>query len=189
EGIASGKVEMTIHKDYLDYSAIQGILADADAVFWAIGLSAVGLDQARYREIHQDFPARFITEWSSSSGKENITFHYVSGSGADADARMMWAKEKALAEEELKKLAEATKLRVISYRPAFIKPTETELNLGHKVLFAVFAPIGYAVSAESIGHAMLEVNARGPEFQSGAVLENREIAALGKAYEDRRGAK
>ena len=99
----------------------------------------------------------------------------------------MWAKEKALAEEELRNLAEGTNLRVISYRPAFIKPTETELNLGHKVLFAIFAPIGYAVSAESIGHAMLEVSTRGPEFQNGTVLENREIAGFGKAYEGRRG--
>ena len=187
KGVGSGKVEMTIHKDYLDYSAIQGILADVDAVFWAIGLSAVGLDQETYREIHRDFPVHFIREWLAVSENRDATFHYVSGSGAYADARMMWAKEKALAEDELKKLAEGTNLRVISYRPAFTKPTETELNLGHKVLFAIFAPIGYAVSAESIGRAMLEVSARGPEFQSGTVLENREIADFGNAYEDRRG--
>ena len=147
----------------------------------------MGLDEETYREIHSDFPLALVNEWLPLVHQEHATFHYVSGSGADANARMMWAKEKALAEDELSKLAVGTNLRVISYRPAFIKPTETELNLGHQVLFAVFAPIGYAVSAESIGHAMLEASARGPEFQSGAVLENREIAGFGKAYEDRRG--
>lgn len=187
EGIASGKVEMTIHKDYLDYAAIREALADVDAVFWAIGLSAVGLDQETYREIHTDFPVRMVTEWLTVSEKDSIAFHYVSGSGASADSRMMWAQEKAHAEQELEKLAEGTGLRVISYRPAFIRPTETELNLGHKVLYAVFAPIGYAVSAESIGHAMLEVSARGAQFQNGAILENRGIVGSSQAYEDRRG--
>ena len=188
QGIASGKVEMTIHKDYLDYSAIREILANVDAAFWAIGLSAVGLDQETYREIHKDYPMHFVAEWLDVSEKENITFHYVSGSGANIDSRMMWAKEKAFAEDELKKLAEGTSLRVFSYRPSFIKPTETELNFGHKVLYAIFAPIGYAVRAESIGQAMLETSSRDPQFQNGTILENRDIVALSEAYEDRRGA-
>lgn len=34
-GIEQGKVEATLHMDYLDYSAVRGKLADVDAVFWA----------------------------------------------------------------------------------------------------------------------------------------------------------
>ena len=59
EGIASGKVEMTIHMEYLDYAAIYDQITDVDAVFWAIGLSSIGVDEETYRRIHVDFPRRF----------------------------------------------------------------------------------------------------------------------------------
>ncbi len=186
EGVAAGKAIMTIHKDYLDYSAIREVLADVDAVYWAIGLSAVGLDEDTYREIHVDYPVNLAKEWLAVSEKANVTFHYISGGGASADSRMMWARVKARAESDLEELAEGTKLRAISYRPAFVTPTEAELNIGHKVLHGIFAPIGMAVRAASIGKAMLEISARGPEVGNGTILENRDIVSYGKAHEARR---
>ncbi len=186
EGVDSGKVEMTIHKDYLDYTAIREKLTDVDAVYWAIGLSAVGLDQETYREIHLDYPLSFVTTWLEASKREETSFHYVSGGGADADSRMMWAREKAFAEAELAELAERTGLRVVSYRPAFILPTEAEVHFGHRLLHAIFRPVGVSVAAESIGAAMLEVSARGPDFSNGTILENKDIILLNDAYEERR---
>ena len=186
EGVESGKVEMTIHKDYLDYTAIQATFADVDAVYWAIGLSAVGLDQTTYREIHLDYPARFVAAWLDVRNGQDSSFHYVSGSGASSDSRMMWAREKAHAENELAGLAERTGLRVISYRPAFILPTEAEAHFGHKLLHAVFSPIGGSVAAESIGAAMLALSARGPSISNGTILENKDIILLGNAYDKTR---
>ncbi|MEM7504818.1 MAG: hypothetical protein AAF417_22500, partial [Pseudomonadota bacterium] len=107
----------------------------------------------------------------------------VSGSGAKADSRMMWAREKAHAETELAKLAEGTKLRVISYRPAFIRPTEAEVHVGHKLLHAVFRPIGASVAADAIGAAMLEMSARSSGVPNGTILENKDINLLSDAYE------
>lgn len=180
EGVESGKVVMTIHKDYLDYSAIQEILAEVQAVYWAIGLSAVGLDPETYREIHIDYPAQFVTAWLESSTRQDISFHYVSGSGASADSRMMWAREKAAAEARLTELAGQTNLRVVSYRPAFILPTETEVHFGHRLMHAALGPIGVSVATESIGVAMLEVSARRSGFANGTVLENKDIVLLSK---------
>ena len=82
--VESGKAIVTTHMDYLDYASIHNILAEVDAVYWAIGLSAVGLDEETYRRIHTEFPMQFVTEWLAASGKERLSFHYVSGSGADA---------------------------------------------------------------------------------------------------------
>lgn len=178
EGVESGKVVMTIHKDYLDYSAIQEILAEVQAVYWAIGLSAVGLDPETYREIHIDYPAQLVTAWLDSSKRQDISFHYVSGSGASADSRMMWAREKAAAEARLTELARQTNLRVISYRPAFILPTETEAHFGHRLMHAVLSPIGVSVAAESIGVAMFEVSARRSGFANETILENKDIVLL-----------
>lgn len=187
EGVASGNVTMTIHKGYQDFSAIREILAEVDAVYWAIGLSAVGLDEDTYREIHATFPLRLIGEWLGASNKKNLSFHYVSGSGAKADSRMMWAREKARAETELMELAQGSSLRIISYRPSVILPTEAEVHIGHRILYAIFAPIKSAVAAQSIGDAMLEVSARGQQLPNGTILENIDILSYSKAYDHRQG--
>jgi hypothetical protein len=165
------------------------VLAEVDTVCWAIGLSAVGLDEETYREIHSDFPMALVNEWLSVIQQDDVSFHYVSGSGADAESRMMWAKEKARAEQKLADAARDTRLRVVSYRPSIILPTEAEVHLGHRILYAIFAPIKSAIAAESIGHAMLEVSARGQQIGNGTILENREIIGFGKVYEKRNGAR
>lgn len=185
EGVAARQLSVTIHKDYEDYSAIRQILAEVDAVFWAIGLSSAGMNEADYRKIHVEFPVQLLREWLSVGKRQAMSFHYVSGGGANPDSRMMWAREKARAEHELAKLAENAEVRVISYRPAFVTPTETELNIGHKILHSIFAPIGGAVHAEKIGKAMLEVSARGPLIENGTILENKGIVSYGEAYEAR----
>ena len=189
EGVDSGKVTMTIHKDYLDYAAIRNMLAEVKAVYWAIGLSAVGLDEGTYREIHAEYPLRFVAEWLSVRDGGDASFHYISGGGANEGSRMMWAREKARAENELAKLAQDTNMRVVSYRPAFVTPTEAEATVWHSVLHAILAPIEYAVRAESIGQAMLEVSARGRQLENGTILENKDIVAFSRAYEERRGTR
>lgn len=185
EGVASGKAEMVLHKDYLDYTAIRERLPDIDAVYWAIGISSVGMDEETYRRIHVDFPMAFVAEWLDAGVKDEASFHYVSGGSTNSDSRMMWAREKARAESGLAQQADGTKLRVVSYRPALVTPTEAELKAWHKVAHAITAPIGYAVHAESIGQAMLEVSTRGAQFDNGTILENRPIVGLGKSYRDR----
>jgi len=185
EGVASGKVTMSIHKDYQNYSAIREILAEVDAVYWAIGLSAVGLDEDTYREIHITYPLRLVEELLGMNQRDDVSFHYISGSGTDIDSGMMWAREKARAEAELKVLANNSMIRVISYRPSIILPTEAQANIWHRVLYAIFAPIKSAVAAESIGHAMLDISARGEELQNGTILENKDILNFAKAYEKR----
>ena len=98
---------------------------------------------------------------------------------------MMWAREKARAESELAAMSDGTNLRVVSYRPALILPTEAEAHLGHRILHSIFSPIGSSVAAESIGAAMLEVSARESDFSNGTILENKDIIFLGDAYADR----
>ncbi len=186
EGVASGKVQMTLHMDYLDYSAIREQITDADAVYWAIGISSVGMDEKTYGMIHVDFPARFVAEWIDVSNKPEISFHYISSSDISEDSSAMWAREKVRAERTLFALAEETSLRVIAYRPDYIGPTEQEAHIGQDLLFWFFAPVGAAVRAEQIGRAMFEVSARGPEFENGDRLGTRKIIRYNDAYDRRR---
>ena len=187
-GVASGKVEMTLHLDYLDYSAVHEQIASADAVYWAIGTSSVNVDEATYGRIHVEFPVRFVSEWLVVRDNADISFHYLSSSDISEDSRMMWAREKVRAENTLFDLAEGSNLRVIAYRPDYIGPTKEEAHLGQNLLYWFFAPVGSAVRATQIGQAMLEVTARGPEFGNGARLATRKIIRYSDAYEWRQAS-
>lgn len=187
-GVAAGKVVATLHQDYLDYSAIHDQIATASAVYWAIGTSSVGVDEATYGLIHVDFPVQFVKEWLSVSQAPAISFHYISSSDISADSRMMWAREKVRAEQTLFATAKGTKLRVIAYRPDYIGPTQEEAHLGQDLLYWFFAPVGAAVKATQIGEAMLEVTARGTGFENGDRLGTRSIIKYSDAYEQRYAA-
>ena len=186
EGVASGKVQMTLHMDYLEYSAVQQQIADADAVYWAIGISSVGVDEETYGMIHVDFPARFVAEWTDVSDKPDISFHYISSSDISEDSSAMWAREKIRAERTLFDFAEGTNLQVIAYRPDYIGPTDEEAHIGQDILYWFFAPVGAAVRAEQIGQAMFEVTTRISEFENGDKLGTRSIIRYSDAYDRRR---
>jgi len=187
-GVASGKVEMTLHLDYLDYSALHEQIASADAVYWAIGTSSVNVDEATYGRIHVDFPVQFVREWLAVRDNADISFHYLSSSDISEDSRMMWAREKVRAENTLFDIAEGSKLRVIAYRPDYIGPTKEEAHLGQNLLYWFFAPVGAAVRATQIGQAMFEVTARESEFGNGYRLDTRKILRYSDAYEWRRAS-
>jgi hypothetical protein len=184
-GVAVGKVQMTLHKDYLDYSSVQTQIMDVDAVYWAIGISSVGVDEETYGRIHVDFPMQFVLEWTRVSEKTDISFHYISSSDISEDSGAMWAREKVRAEKSLTGFAEGTSLRVINYRPDYIGPTEEEAHLGQDMLYWFFAPVKSAVRAQQIGQAMIEVTARGSEFENGDRLHTRSILRFSDAYEKR----
>lgn len=185
QGVAAGKVQVTLHQDYLDYSAIQDQIVAADAVYWAIGISSVGVDEKTYGTIHVDYPASFVAKWLEVSHKPAISFHFISSSDISEDSTAMWAREKVRAERTLFKLAEGTKLRVIAYRPDYIGPTDEEAHLGQRILYWFFAPIGAAVKAEQIGKAMIEVTARSVEFANGDKVGTRRIIRHADAYDRR----
>lgn len=187
EGMASGKVQVTMHMDYLDYAAIEEQIADVHAVYWAIGISSRGVDEQTYGRIHVDFPHRFVETWKRVGTKSDMSFHYISSSDISEDSRMMWAREKVRAEKTLFGFAEGSNLRVIAYRPDYIGPTREEAHLGQDILYGFFAPVGAAVRAAQIGQAMIEVTARGAEFENGDKLGTWNIRRYSNAYERRVG--
>ena len=185
EGVASGKAQMILHMDYLDYSAIHEQLAPIDAVYWAIGTSSVGVDEITYGKIHVDFPVQFLTEWMGVGSKPGSSFHYISSSDISEDSSMMWAREKVRAEKSLFKLAEGKNVRVIAYRPDYIGPTTEEAHLGQTLLYWFFKPVNAAVKATQIGQAMFEVTVRGSQFKNGDKLSTGKIVRYSNAYEKR----
>jgi len=157
EGVASGKVRMTLHMDYLDYSAVIEQLADVDAVYWAIGISSLGVEEKTYRMIHIEFPIEFITAWRMDNDRPGVSFHYISSSDISADSSAMWARVKVEAEEAMFEFAR----------------------------HSTFAPVGAAVKATQIGQTMIEVTARPDEFENGDKIGTWRIIRYSDAYEGR----
>ena len=133
-----------------------------------------------------NFPTKFVQAWLQVSEKPDISFHFISSSDISEDSSMHWAQEKIRAEKELFALAENTNLRVITYRPDYIGPTEEQAHLGQTLLYWFFAPVGAAVRAQQIGEAMLEVSLRGDELKNRDKLGTASILRYSNAYRNRK---
>lgn len=183
---AAGRATVWIHTDYQDYAALGPMLAEVDAVYWALGTSAVNVSDAEYSQIHVDFPVRFVAAWLAARGGEApLSFHLVSGSGAADTSWFHWAREKARAERTLAHDAAGTGLRFVSYRPGGVL-REGERARWYTAPFWVFRPLKRAIEPSAIGQAMLEVTARGSNV-AGGILENRDLLRFANGYRARRG--
>ncbi len=185
QGVASGKVQMILHAEYTDYTAVRDRLVDADAVFWALGTSSLGVDEDTYARIHVEFPMRFVEAWVDVSNRPDKTFHYLSSSDISEDSGSMWARQKVRAEKSLAAFAGGRALKVIAYRPDYIGPTRDEAHVGQDLLYGFFRPVGAAVRAREIGQAMIEVSARAADFKNGDKLGTASITRYSDAYERR----
>jgi len=186
EGIASGKVQMTRHMDYLDYADIHEQVSEVDTVYWAIGISSIGVDEETYGRIHVDFPMQFVQEWTGVNPQPDLSFHFISSSDISEDSGAMWVREKIRAEKSLFGFADGSNLRVIAYRPDYIRPTKEEASFGQDLLYWFFRPVGAAVKATEIGRAMIEVTARGSNIENGTKISTSDIIRFSDAY-GRRG--
>jgi hypothetical protein len=183
QGVAAGKAELTLHLDYLDYSDIHQQISDVDTVYWAIGVSSLGVDAETYGRIHVDFPLQLLREWTSVNDAPDLSFHFISSSDISEDSSTMWVREKIRAEKSLFGFADGSNLRVIAYRPDYIGPTAEEAHAGQKLLYWFFRPVGAAVRATEIGKAMLELTARGSAAKHGTKVSTSAIVRYGKAYD------
>ena len=105
------KLRHVMHADFGDLSPVAAELADADACFYCMGVTSAGLSEAEYTPVTHDYAleaARVV----------GGTYVYVSGEGAGADSKTMWARVKGRTENELLALDRP----VFVVRPGFIQP-------------------------------------------------------------------
>lgn len=169
------------HDDLTDFSAISDQLAGLDACFWCLGTTSVGLDEAAYTRITYDFTmaaAKVLHEKNP-----DMRFCFVSGAGTDdtEGGRVMWARVKGKAENNLKNVGFG---EVILFRPAFIRPMRgcKPRGKGLRLTYALLGFViplsrmfGYATSTVEVGRAMIAAALGRSERQ---VLDSREINHL-----------
>lgn len=179
-GLSSGKVDMALHEDFTDYSALTGVLAEVNTVLWGLGTSSLNVDDTTYTRIHVDFPIAFIEQWLAMRTNGPMSFHYITGMGTDGDAH--WAREKRRTESEMAHLAAPTDLRTFSYRSAFIRPSSEQANALDYTAEALLRPGHLVITSTDLGRAMLEISARIDELPNGTLIDSADSIVYAEAY-------
>ncbi|CAB1079244.1 hypothetical protein D1AOALGA4SA_6959 [Olavius algarvensis Delta 1 endosymbiont] len=185
EGVEKGKVVVTKHMNYLDYTPIRDRMSNVKAVYWAIGTSARNVSDEKYTEIHVDFPVAFVKFWLSLIKDNQYSFHLITGAGTGEDSWFHWAREKAKAEIKLTALTKDTGLRFIAYRPSFVAPSAEQITFFKKLFYGPMEFMTFAVRSTQIGQCMIEVTMRDKEIGSGSILDHSSIRNFAEVYRKR----
>lgn len=170
------KLREIIHKDFSDFSALT---LDADACFWCLGVTSVGMSEPDYTRVTHDYTIAA----AKALVRPTMTFIFVSGTGADGTA--MWARVKRKTEDDL--FAMPFK-QVFVFRPGLIQPlhgirSRTRLyNIVYPVaypliLIAKWVKPDSITTTERVGLAMLNVAKKGFPKK---VLETPDINAASR---------
>jgi len=103
-GQQHAKLQEIVRADLFDLSPIENRLSGFDACFFCLGVSAAGMSQQDYRRVTYELTisvAKTLVRLNPT-----MTFIYVSGAGTDSTerSRMMWARVKGKAENDLLKM-------------------------------------------------------------------------------------
>jgi nucleoside-diphosphate-sugar epimerase len=146
------KLREIVHRDFLDFSGIEGELAGYDVCLFALGVSSAGMSEPDYVRVTYD-----VTMAAASAilrRNPALTFVFVSGASTDGTekGRVMWARVKGRTENALLRLPFKASYM---FRPAY--PSRVGHTLPHELLFAA-RPAGRARlqrgrRAQDVGHA------------------------------------
>ncbi|MGW6702114.1 epimerase [Nocardia sp. NPDC055049] len=117
-GLTHPKLRHLTHSDFTDFTGLGNELADIDACFWALGVSASLVDAAEYERITYGYTS--IAAQYIAATRPEATFVYVSGGGTDSteQGRSRWARVKGRTEN----LIIATFPKGYALRPGFVLP-------------------------------------------------------------------
>ena len=171
-----------VHDDFMDYSAIESELGGYDACFFCLGVSSIGMDEARYRHLTYDITLAAATTLARLN--PGMVFTYVTGRSTDSSEQgpMMWARVKGKTENDLLKLPFRA---AYMFRPAGIQPLHgiRSKTAWVQAIYVVTAPLltllnrtspKFMTTTEQVGRAMIKVARDGyPK----PILESEDINA------------
>lgn len=160
--------------DFADLSTVAAELSGVDACLFCLGTSVRNVrSEAEYREIHVTYALAAARALGARS--PGASFVYLSGAGANRRSRMMWARVKAEAEDQLAQLGLA---RLVCVRPGGILPT-APTGFERWLLTPLIRVIpALGIGAEALGRAMLAAGLSRSAPEGGSVLENRALQEL-----------
>ena len=183
-GQSHPKLREIVHRDFLDFSAIDRELAGYDVSLYALGVSSAGMSEADYTRVTYDFAlaaAQAVLRNNPAS-----TFVFVSGASTDGTekGRLMWARVKGRTENAILRMPFKASYM---FRPGYIQPLHGIASSARatRVMYAVMAPLyplwkalfpSHVTTTEILGRAMIRVARDGYPKR---VLEVRDINVAG----------
>jgi uncharacterized protein YbjT (DUF2867 family) len=164
-GRRHSKLHEIVHDDFLDFSRLEPQLAGLEACFFCLGVSSIGMDEARYRHLTYDITMAAATMLAKLNPQ--MVFVYVSGRGTDQTERgsLMWARVKGKTENDLLKLPFKA---AYMFRPAGTQPLHgiRSKTAWVQAIYVASAPLlsllnrlapSYMTTTEQVGRAMIRV--------------------------------
>ncbi|QSX75913.1 NAD(P)H-binding protein [Lysobacter arenosi] len=187
-GQSNPKLHELVHRDFLDYSAVEDQLQGFDACFFCLGVSSLGMSEADYTHLTYVFTLAAATTLARLNPA--MTFVYVTGTGTDSSerGRVMWARVKGRTENALQQLPFKA---VYLFRPGVIQPLHGVRSKTGWIqrTYTVTSPLlslartllpHTILSTQRIGQAMLAVARDGA---GNPVLESRDIEEVARRGE------
>lgn len=177
--VSHTKIKELIISDFLDYTSIESLFHNIDAVYYCLGVYTGKAPREEFRKITVEYPAALAKAVIKHSPQAN--FCLLSGQGADRSEKssLMFAKDKGVIETILSGLGFRA---FYAFRPAYIYPVtpRNEPNLGYK-FFRIIYPIvklfgkNYSIRSTDLANAMYIVGLEGGQKE---ILENSDIIQL-----------
>ena len=163
-GYEHEKLEEYIVPDLQTLQETDERLQGYDAVFFCAGISSVGMSEEDYKVITETIPLHLA---EIVGPKENMTFIYLSGNGADSTetSKTMWERVKGRAENKI--LALPFK-QSFAFRPSIMTPM-SNMKASRASMFALSAlypflrPFSFANPLSEVGKAMIACALNGYE--------------------------
>lgn len=179
------KLDVIIHKDFLDYTSLADVFKDTDACIWCLGVSQLQVNKEEYIKITHDYTIEAAKAMMKAI--PSVSFLFVSGAGADntEKSKTIFAREKGRTENDLKKLS-LKNLYII--RPGSIKPVNGYSNapfayrVGYAVIKILYPVVkilspSFIIKSTEIAKAVLHISKKGNALQ---LIGNKEMIALSK---------
>lgn len=178
-GIKNNKLTEVVVNDFTNYSVYEEYFKSIDIVYFCVGVYTGAVSRDEFRKITVDYTKAFADKLKELS--PNAAFCFLSGAGADQKekSRMMFAKDKGIAENYL--LKKHLKQLTI-FRPAYIYPVKKrkEPNFTYRLtrrlypILKIIVPNGVITSVQ-LAHAMFISGLKG---SNKTILENKEIKQI-----------
>jgi uncharacterized protein YbjT (DUF2867 family) len=170
------KLVEVIHADFLEYTSIEHYFKNIDVCYYCMGVYTGQVPTPEFKKITVDFTKAFATILKKHN--ENISFCFLSGQGADSNekSKILFAREKGIAENILLKLKFA---HTHIFRPGYIYPNtpRQEPNFFYKLMRILYKPIAaiypnIGVTSIQLANKMVSVGLEGGDK---IVYENKDL--------------
>lgn len=173
-GVQHPKLKEIEHRDFLDYSALEATLAQADVCFHCLGVYQAQVSKAEFWRITVDYLEALVRAFERTN--KEVRFCLFSAQGASRSERspLLFARAKGRAETVL--LASGLAEKYV-FRPGYIMPGPRKRNstLSMRLfepIYRLFPRIG--IDAPELARVMVDV---GVNRHATTVFENRDLRA------------